>query len=427
MKNCKIMEGSWRKGGLHSHTIWSDGRSLPERAIAAVKKEGYDFWTVTEHIVFPGSRNTWREVCPEEGPWPPRLTGREFNASCNIVPGYPKTKKQGAWGLSVRLMSFREMCRAFNEKDKFVLIPGCEFTHSMRNAPDGRRYAVHANMLNVEHSAEIAEEKLYPADQLDMLYGLYRDASENLKQPTCFQLNHPFWPYYDVLSPMVIERPHITLAEICNADANYQPPENMPGIEAWWDAVNSFRLADGRPCVYGTACDDSHFYDEERIHTKHGGVGGGFVVVHLPGRMTPANIMRALQRGDFYSSSGIFFDSIVMDHGQRTLKVKVRPVRGAHCRIRFNATRKNFDRTVKYLHIPYPENPQYDRDVPVYSEDVGRVVYEKDGWTAQYRMAPDELYVRATAVTDIPSPRVAAVNAVYPRFLTAWTQPMVNG
>ena len=426
MKNIKVMAGCWRKGGLHAHTIWSDGYSLPERAIGAVKKEGYDFWTITDHIVFPDKKDVWREVCADEGPWPPRLTGNELGESAGIVPGYPCTRKILPWITQVRLMTFREMCRAFNEPGKFVLLPGSEFTHFSVNAPDGRRYAVHANMLNVPHEAVIPKEKFFPADQLDMMYSLYCDAVKGQKTPSCFQVNHPFWPYYDVLSTMMIERPHIILAEICNGHPEYPPAEGMPGIEAWWDAVNSFRLADGKPCLWGTASDDSHFYDSERIHTRHGGVGGGFVVVHLPGRLTPGRIIQALQRGDFYASAGACFDSIVMDYGQRLLKVKVRRVAGAHCRIRFNATKKGFDRSIKMRHIPYESDPRYDRDVPIYSDDIGRVVYEKDGWTAQYRMEPDDLYVRATAVTDIPTKHIGRVLAVYPAFQMAWTQPMVN-
>ncbi len=32
----------WYRGMLHMHTLWSDGRALPEQAVAAYKNAGYD-------------------------------------------------------------------------------------------------------------------------------------------------------------------------------------------------------------------------------------------------------------------------------------------------------------------------------------------------------------------------------------------------
>ena len=37
MKKVKIMEGCWKKGGLHAHTLWSDGRSLNSNDLAKLE------------------------------------------------------------------------------------------------------------------------------------------------------------------------------------------------------------------------------------------------------------------------------------------------------------------------------------------------------------------------------------------------------
>lgn len=223
-------------------------------------------------------------------------------------------------------------------------------------------------------------------------------------------------------------RPEIILAEICNGSPNYPMPDAMPGCESWWDGANSFRIANEMPCIYGVASDDSHYYDEERAASCLGGVGGGFIVVHLPGHMTADRLMRAVKNGDFYASSGAYFDSIIMDYERGVLKVKVRKTDGAKkCHIRFNGTKRGFDRTIKQRFIPFEGNPQFDRDVPVYSEDVGKILAETDGWTAEYKLAPDDLYVRATAVLAVKSiRRNLPPDRCYPAHLTAWTQPMIQ-
>ena len=242
-------------------------------------------------------------------------------------------------------------------------------------------------------------------------------------------LNHPFWPFFEVLSTDLHTRPEIILAEICNGGPDYNVPDAVPGIEKWWDGANSFRIANGMPCVYGTASDDAHYYDDERVGRFIGGLDCGFVVVHLPGHMTANRIMRALKNGEFYASSGAYFDSIVMDYEHGILKVKVRKTPGAKkCHIRFNGTKRNFDRKIRTQFISCEENHVFDRDVPIYSEDVGQILAEKDGWTAEYRLSPDDLYVRATAVLDVPHGRQdALVDRIYPNCLTAWTQPMIPG
>ena len=430
LKKIKVMEGCWKKGGLHAHTLWSDGRSLPERAIGAVKKAGFDFWSVTEHNTFPDDRNAWREICREEGPWPPRLTDAEFHEAEHIVPGYPVTRRAGWCVWNVRLMTFREMCKAFNEPDRFVLIPGCELTTFRETGPDGRHYSVHANWLNIPEAAEADHECKTPETMLDAHYARYRETARKYARPTFFQLNHPFWPYFDTLSTMVIERPWITHAELCNGEPEQIAPACMPGIEKWWDAVNAFRIADGKPCLFGTAGDDTHFYDADRGPRRFCSLDSAFVMVHNPGKMTADSLIRALNRGDFYFSTGPCFDSIVMDQERGILMVGVRRIPGAKCRIRFNVTRRGFDRTVETRRIPFEGNPALDRDIPVYSDDIGLTAFEKNGWTAEYRMSPDDLYVRATAVTDIPCTRETGAGKIpyrsFPAFQTAFTQPMIR-
>ena len=72
------MKGTWKKGALHTHTLWSDGRSLPETVIKTYRDRGFDFVCLSDHNVFPERENFYLPVAPEEGPWPPMASRAEL-------------------------------------------------------------------------------------------------------------------------------------------------------------------------------------------------------------------------------------------------------------------------------------------------------------------------------------------------------------
>ena len=76
----KQEKGSWKKCALHSHTLWSDGQSLPEVAITEYKKRGFDMLVMTEHNGCPDDPHMWMRVIDENiDMWPPILTIDEYN------------------------------------------------------------------------------------------------------------------------------------------------------------------------------------------------------------------------------------------------------------------------------------------------------------------------------------------------------------
>ena len=60
------------------------------------------------------------------------------------------------------------------------------------------------------------------------------------------------------------------------------------------------------------------------------------------------------------------------------------------------------------------------RKIPVYSDDIGKVVKTVNGIKASYTLKNDDLYVRARIESDIPS-RITPY--FHPKVKTAWTQP----
>ena len=65
------MARNWKKGALHTHTLWSDGRNLPEMVLKTYRDRGFDFVCLSDHNIFPERENFFLPVAREEGPWPP--------------------------------------------------------------------------------------------------------------------------------------------------------------------------------------------------------------------------------------------------------------------------------------------------------------------------------------------------------------------
>jgi len=56
---------------LHMHTHWSDGRALPEQAVAAYRNAGYDFISISDHNRFQDNPDKWMAVGNgKEKGWP---------------------------------------------------------------------------------------------------------------------------------------------------------------------------------------------------------------------------------------------------------------------------------------------------------------------------------------------------------------------
>ncbi len=88
--------------------------------------------------------------------------------------------------------------------------------------------------------------------------------------------------------------------------------------EAIWDAV----LSAGRT-IYGVAVDDSHYF--KRLGDRAAPTPGwGWVVVRAEG-LNEDSIKDALERGDFYASTGVSIDDIIVDGSQIRIKIREDP------------------------------------------------------------------------------------------------------
>jgi len=116
-------------------------------------------------------------------------------------------------------------------------------------------------------------------------------------------INHPNFQWR-------LDRYVLAGAENCNLfelyngcpGTNNEGDENHPGLEEVWDSV----LTSGKR-MYGIASDDGHEY--KRFSPELSNPGKGWIVVRA-GRLNTEEILRSLESGLFYSSTGVEIEDL---------------------------------------------------------------------------------------------------------------------
>lgn len=421
-----MMRNSWFKGQLHAHSYWSDGRGFPEQAIRAYRDLGFHFLCLSEHNRFAANPDEWREVAAEEGPWPPRVSSPVFQDYLRTFgPDWVETREENGKTL-VRLKTFDELKNHFEESGEFLLLPGGELTLKLRDL------AIHLNYLNLPflppsiEGSGLIKKIPEPMSATKLIRCYAAEVSEvagGAGLPYVLMLDHPFSFFCDVLPKDLIENPEVRFFEVCNNGAKFPAHPDAPGYdyEKFWDAVNAFRASRGQPLLLGAGGDDAHFYDTER-RGGHAGVGDAWVMVRASSLTAPA-LIEAMHRGDFYASCGVTLQDVEFSEADRSLSVRVQAGPGERHRIQFITTKRGFDE--RFTEIRHPgRDGQPVRELPIYSEDIGRVVKVVEGNEGVYRMEQDDLYVRARVESERPA---QVREPFHPEWQCAWTQPYPSG
>jgi hypothetical protein len=184
--------------------------------------------------------------------------------------------------------------------------------------------------------------------------------------------------------------------------------------ERMWDILLALRLGKhDLPVVYGMATDDAHGY-----HVFGPGKvnpGRGWVMVRAL-YLSPEAIVRGLEAGDFYCSTGVVLDNIQNRDGEVRLSIKAE--QGVRYKTQFIATLKK---------TSLDSEPRLDKDgkplevTRIYSAEIGQVVAESDDLKPTYKLTGQELYVRAKIVSSKPHANPYQKGDVE----VAWTQPFV--
>jgi hypothetical protein len=100
----------------------------------------------------------------------------------------------------------------------------------------------------------------------------------------------------------------------------------IPGLEEVWDAILS-----GGTLLYGIAVDDAHTFKQPG-NPEVAGPGRGWISVRAP-RLEARALLTALERGDFYASTGVELEALEVT--AERMRVVIKPVIDAKYRIQF--------------------------------------------------------------------------------------------
>lgn len=242
--------------------------------------------------------------------------------------------------------------------DRFLVIPGEEVTDRFGDKP------IHVNGLNLTKLVE-------PQGGSSVADTIQRDVDAIVKERGVPHVNHPNYGWA-ISAEDLKQVGNYKLLEIFNGHplVNNEGGGGKPGLEAVWDVL----LSSGQT-IFGIAVDDAHHFKrpEDREASRP---GRGWVVVRARS-LSAAALLAAMERGDFYASTGVELKEVGVTTADLSIEVRLRG---------------DTAQTTEFI----------GRD--------GKVLEVSGANPAVYRFRGDELYVRSR-VTDSNGYR-------------AWTQPV---
>ena len=385
---------TWWKGNLHTHSLWSDGDDFPEMVVDGYKKSGYDFVALSDHNVL--------------------AEGERFVEADPVVLADYRKRFGDDWvelkedGARVRLKTFDEYRTLFEEESKFLLIQSEEITDRFEQKP------LHVNATNVK-------ERIEPQGGGSVREVLQRNVDAVLAQrertgALMFpHVNHPNFGWAVKVEDLIALRGE-RFFEVYNGHplVHNEGDELRPSTERMWDILLAERLSDGEGILYGIAVDDAHNY--RALDSHHSNPFRGWVRVRARALSAEA-IVEAMERGDFYGSSGVELEDVLLD--DESLSLRIRAEEGIQYRTRFTGTRRGYDRSTEEVKAPAGSD-----DAAVlrrYSDDIGETLAEVEGPAPSYRFQGDEMYVRAKVI----STKLKTNPYREGEYEAAWVQPVV--
>lgn len=401
----------WR-GNLHTHSLWSDGNDFPEMICKWYSDTGYHFLALTDHnILSEGER--WMNLSTIE-----QRAGKEAMQKYLstygdewVVQREVKSEKKPEATKQVRLRGLDEFRNKFEAKNGFLLIEAEEISDRSQGRP------IHMNAMNL--SSLISP--LSGATPVEAINNNLRAAQEQAKkngEPIMVHLNHPNFGWAvtaEELAAVTNER----FFELYNGhpSVNHLGDATRPGTEKMWDIANTIRIDQlNSDPIFGLATDDSHHYHNQA--NRGATTGRGWIMVKA-NELNTAKLIESMNRGDFYSSSGVTLDLIetAASSGKKQLRIKIAPVSGVKFTTQFIGTRKNYN---KKATARLDSSGKPVRATKIYSDDVGIVLKTVEGENPSYTADGDELFVRAVITSDRSHPNPSFKNQKE----QAWTQPV---
>jgi hypothetical protein len=343
------------------------------------KTQGYDFVALSDHNTLQ-SGEKWKLI-----PKSPMHEQAFENYLKKYGADWVDSKTDSANRLHVRLKTLEEYRSLFEEKEEFLIIPSEEISSQFEKKP------IHMNVTNVQ-------ELIEPAGGSSVTEVMQRNLDqvkaqrETTGHPMFLHINHPNFIW--AITPediMALEGERFFEVYNGHPMVNNYGDELRPGMEALWDRVQVSYLQSGKPLLYGLAVDDAHNY--HIYGSEESNPGRGWVEVYAES-LHPNDLIKAMESGDFYSSTGVKLNSVKFNG--KKLEVSVKPEADVTYTIRFFGTKKSN------------------------TESSGILLQETKGYKAAYTLQEDDLYVRAKVISS-----KAKENPFLPGDLEeAWIQPV---
>jgi hypothetical protein len=251
--------------------------------------------------------------------------------------------------------------------EKFLVIRGEEISDQFEKKP------IHLNGLNVERLVQ-------PQGGKSVAETIQRNVDAIRQALGIPHINHPNFRWAITREEMQqVER--YKLFEIFNGHpfVNNEGGGGVPSLEQIWD----YLLFGGKQ-VYGIAVDDAHVF-KRPWDRRAARPGQGWVMVRAEG-LKPQALFAAMERGEFYASTGVELEDYQATEKSIAIKIKEDPT--SKYRVQFIGKGNN----------PYQG---------------GRLLKEEISSPATYQIRGDEGYVRAKIIDSNGK--------------IAWTQPIMIG
>ena len=191
----------------------------------------------------------------------------------------------------------------FGADEQYLLIPGEEITDAVGGKP------LHINGLAVERLVK-------PQGGATMVEALQRDVDAIRAANGLPHLNHPNFGWAVTAADIQRVR-NDRLFEVFNGHpmVNNLGGGGMPGLEEIWDVI----LSSGK-LLYAVATDDAHHFKRPGDPSA-AGPGRGWVVVRAA-RLSARDVISALERGDFYASTGVELADVQRSAQRVAIRIK---------------------------------------------------------------------------------------------------------
>ena len=367
-------ETQWWKGNLHTHSLWSDGDDYPEMIADWYKKNGYHFLGISDHNIL-AEGNRWIHIEKNAGG---RMAFEKYLERFGPKWDEHKTEKNIP---KVRLKNFSEYKAKMSVEGKFLLMQAEELTDRFQGVP------IHINATNLKNYIP-PQGGSSLATVIQNNVNAVLEQRKKTGQPMFPHINHPNFGW--ALKPTdMIQLKGEQFFEVYNghpAVNNYGDAKHLSTVQIW-DIINAYRVGIYKlPLMFGLATDDAHNYHQIAIGKSN--TGRGWVMVKAPALSAPS-IIEAMEKGDFYSSSGVSLSSIQTT--KESFSFKISTEKGVTYKTWFVGTRNNFKNS-KDLAKRNSLHPS--------AAGIGEILGQTDSIEPKYNFKGDELYVRAHVVSS---------------------------